>query len=95
MEQAMQHYSAGEWRALDALQRAQFIDPQGVIALLRAAGVELADRASREMVCRWVSVAERAVPPAADTIIRTITRTLGTHSETTTHWLDGLLSPLP
>jgi hypothetical protein len=91
----MQNYSAGEWRALQALQRAQVMDAPDIIALLRAAGVELADRASREMVCRWVSVAERAVPPEADTIIRTITRTLGTQSETTTHWLDGLRSPLP
>lgn len=91
----MQDYSAGEWRALEALQRAQFTDPQAVIALLRAAGVELADRGRNELVCRWVSVAERAVPPEADTIIRTITRTLGTQVDTTTHWLDGLRGPLP
>lgn len=91
----MNDYSAGEWRAYQALQRAQVADPDLLIALLRAAGVGLADRAANEMVCRWVSVAERAVPPQADTIIRTITRTLGERSDSTTHWLDGLRGPLP
>lgn len=90
----MQDYSAGEWCALDALQRAGAVDPQGVIAVLRAAGVDCADRARQEMICRWVPVTERAVPPEADTIIRTITRTLGSYSETSTHWLDGLRGPL-
>lgn len=90
----MHDYSAGEWRAFEALQRAGAADPQGVIELLRAAGVDCADRARREMVCRWVPVPERAVPPEADTIIRTITRTSGSHSETSTYWLDGLRGPL-
>jgi hypothetical protein len=35
----------------------------------------------------------RAVPPDADTIIRTITRTVDGNSASTTHWLDGLRSP--
>ncbi len=91
----MHDYSAGEWRAYQALQRAQVADPDLLIALLRAAGVGLADRAANEMVCRWVSVAERAVPPQADTIIRTITRTLGDRTDVSTHWLDGLRGPLP
>lgn len=91
----MYDYSAGERRAFHVLQHAQLGDPERLIELLRAAGIELADRAANEMVCRWVSVTERAVPPQADTIIRTITRTLGSHSDSSTHWLDGLRGPLP
>jgi hypothetical protein len=45
------------------------------------------------LACRWVDVRERAVPPDADTIIRTISRTIGAHSTSTTHWLDGLRGP--
>lgn len=91
----MHKYSAGEWRAYQALERARIVDPELLIALLRAAGIGLADLAANEMVCRWVSVSERAVPPEADTIIRTITRTLGERSDSTTHWLDGLRGPQP
>lgn len=91
----MYDYSAGERRAFHALQQAQLGDPERLIAVLRAAGIELADRTANEMVCRWVSVTERAVPPQADTIIRTITRTLGNHSDSSTHWLDGLRGPAP
>lgn len=91
----MHDYSAGERRAFHALQHAQLSDPERLIAVLRAAGIELADRTNNEMVCRWVSVTERAVPPQADTIIRTITRTLGNHSDSSAHWLDGLRGPLP
>lgn len=63
------------------------------IEALRAAGLSLADDRHDELVCRWVNVLERAVPPDADTIIRTITRTTNGHSTSTTHWLDGLRGP--
>ncbi|MBA4284034.1 MAG: hypothetical protein C0434_00690 [Xanthomonadaceae bacterium] len=90
----MQDYSAGEWRAHQALQNAGVPDPDLLIELLRVAGVGLADRKSNQMVCRWVPVSERAVPTDADTIIRTITRSTGEHSITGTYWLDGLRGPL-
>jgi hypothetical protein len=64
-----------------------------IVALLRAHGLRLADAQADEMVCTWVSTAVRAVPPDADTIIRTITRTVGEHSWSTTHWLEGLRGP--
>lgn len=49
--------------------------------------------AADELLVRWVDVREQAVPPDADTIIRTITRTLGDQSTSTTHWLSGLRGP--
>ena len=55
---------------------------------------ELAEDASDELVCRWVNVALRAVPPEADTIIRTITKTTNGNSSSSTHWLEGLQPPL-
>ena len=61
--------------------------------LLRSAGLGLADDRNGELICRWVNVVERPVPPDADTIIRTITRTTDGHSTSTTHWLDGLRGP--
>lgn len=64
-----------------------------LLASLRNAGVQLADAQRDEMVCRWVSVLERAVPPEADTLIRTITRTVDGLSTSSTHWLDGLRGP--
>lgn len=82
-----------EQRALEVLQRARFYDPAAIIDLLRAEGLIFADARREEFVVRWVSIAERATPPEADTIIRTITRTLGTHQFTSTHWLDGLRGP--
>jgi hypothetical protein len=60
---------------------------------LRNAGLRFADDGKDELICRWVNVLERAVPPDADTIIRTITRTTDGSSTTTTHWLDGLRGP--
>lgn len=68
-------------------------DPQRVLDALRHAGLELVDRRANEMVCRWVSVQERPVPPEADTIIRTITTTNQAGSFSSTHWLDGLRGP--
>jgi hypothetical protein len=71
-------------------------DPNTVkwmLEVLRQAGFQLADERSNELVCRWVDVTERAVPPEADTIIRTITRTTNQQSSSTTHWLDGLRGP--
>lgn len=64
-----------------------------VLEVLRQAGLRVADEERGELVVRWVNVNERAVPPEADTIIRTITRTLGEQSSSTTHWLDGLRGP--
>ena len=61
---------------------------------LISAGFGVAQGARDELVCRWVDVADRAVPPDADTIIRTITRTHGTQASSTTHWLEGLRAPL-
>lgn len=85
--------TAGEQRALGLLQHVQGIDAEGLIALLRAQGLRIADTRGEEMVCCWVSTAYRAVPPEADTIIRTITRTLGDQQYTTVHWLEGLRGP--
>lgn len=70
-------------------------DAAGLEALLlqlREAGLRLVDMRN-ELACRWVDVRERAVPPEADTIIRTLTRTVGTQSWTATYWLDGLHAP--
>jgi hypothetical protein len=71
-------------------------DPGGaraVIVSLASAGISLANDHTDELVCRWVDVQERPVPPEADTIIRTITRTIDGVSRTTMHWLEGLRSP--
>ena len=64
-----------------------------MLEVLRNAGLRVADEQRGELVVRWVNVNERSVPPEADTIIRTITRTLGEQSTSTTHWLDGLRGP--
>ena len=66
---------------------------RSLLATLDAAGISLADERNDELAVRWVNVLERAVPPEADTIIRTITRTAGEYSTSTTHWLDGLRGP--
>lgn len=60
---------------------------------LRAAGIELVDTTRGEFGVRWVDVNVRAVPPDADTIIRTITTTINGVSTSRTHWLDGLRGP--
>ncbi len=90
----MQNYSAGEWLAYQALQNAGVPDPDLLIAFLHAADVGLADRKAGQMVCRWVPVSDRAVPPEADTLIRTITRTHGEQAWVTSYWLEGLRSPV-
>jgi hypothetical protein len=59
---------------------------------LRAAGLQLIDTRA-ELACRWVDVRERPVPPEADTIIRTLTRTIGEQSWSATYWLEGLRAP--
>jgi hypothetical protein len=83
-----------EQRAADVLHQAGIpVDAGKVIDVLSQAGIALADATRLEMVCRWVSVDERPVPPDADTIIRTITTTSGNSSWSTTHWLEGLRSP--
>ena len=65
-----------------------------LLGALKAAGFTLASGGTNEFVVRWVNVIERAVPPEADTIIRTITRTSGDGTQSsTTHWLDGLRGP--
>lgn len=90
----MQDNDAGAWRARQALERAGVPDADLLIALLREAGVQFADRAADQMVCRWVPVSEQAVPATADTIIRTITRTRGEQTSVRTYWLDGLRGPV-
>lgn len=82
-------------RAHSALVLAGF-DPQSATNALRAladAGIQLADGSANELLVRWIDVTEVPVPPDADTIIRTITRTVGNHSTSTTHWLGGLRGP--
>jgi hypothetical protein len=67
---------------------------RSMLSSLTAAGFELAEQSRDELVCRWIDVRERPVPPEADTIIRTITKTYDGGSSSTTHWLDGLRAPL-
>jgi hypothetical protein len=88
----MSSYNQAEERAFRLLANTRQ-DAAWVIDTLRAAGLRLADENDNELVCRWVNVLERAVPAEADTIIRTITRTIDGRSTSTTHWLDGLRSP--
>lgn len=92
----MAYFTHAEQRALQALTTLgrSFEDATRVLEALQNAGLKLADEQRNELVCRWVNVNERAVPPEADTIIRTITRTSDGLSTSSTHWLDGLRSPL-
>jgi hypothetical protein len=64
-----------------------------VLNSLSSAGFSLVDDHGDELACRWVDVQQRPVPPEADTIIRTITTTVGDRTSSTTHWLEGLRSP--
>jgi hypothetical protein len=73
-------------RALSVLV-ASGLDPDTAQRALNA--LDAAD----ELLVRWVDVREQGVPADADTIIRTITRTLGDESTSTTHWLSGLRGP--
>lgn len=68
-------------------------EARALVGALAQAGITLADEHADELVCRWVDVLVRPVPADADTIIRTITRTVDGVSHTTTHWLEGLRSP--
>lgn len=73
------------------------LEPQAAERALHAlerAGIELADGSANEMLVRWIDVRTVPVPPDADTIIRTITRTVGNYSTSTTHWLSGLRGPV-
>lgn len=82
-------------RAFDAL-RARGAQPDELLWFFQElldAGFRIADTQRDEMVCRWVPVAERAVPPEADTIIRTLTRSVGEQSWSASFWLDGLRPP--
>jgi hypothetical protein len=88
----MSAYNPTEERAVRVLSSAG-LNAAWVLDTLRAAGLRLADENDNELVCRWINVLSRAVPPDADTIIRTITRTIDGQSTSTTHWLDGLRSP--
>ncbi|HTQ06933.1 MAG TPA: hypothetical protein VMI54_23910 [Polyangiaceae bacterium] len=63
------------------------------LSALERAHVRLADAGSGEFVCRWVDVRARVVPPEADTIIRTVTRTTNGASLSNTHWLEGIEPP--
>ena len=82
-------------RAFNALTAAgiQPDDAQRAIDALHRNGLHVADDHADELVTQWVDVQVRAVPPEADTIIRTITTTVGTNTWSTTHWLDGLRGP--
>ncbi|HEY6882016.1 MAG TPA: hypothetical protein VI299_28500 [Polyangiales bacterium] len=84
-----------EQQALAALMAAgkSAEDARWTLDVLRNAGFSLADERADELVVRWVDVQVRPTPPDADTIIRTISRTVDGHSTSTTHWLDGLRSP--
>lgn len=86
-----------ERRALEAIVAtgATLQDAEAMLRALRAAGLTLADEHADELVVRWIDVNVRPVPPEADTIIRTITRTVDGQSWSTTHWLEGLRSPRP
>jgi hypothetical protein len=66
---------------------------QAALNALERAGVRFAVTATGEFVCRWVDVRARVVPPEADTIIRTVTRTTNGASVGNTHWLEGLEPP--
>ncbi len=68
-------------------------DARWTLEVLRNAGITLADERADELVVRWVDVQVVPTPPEADTIIRTITRTIDGNSSSTTHWLDGLRAP--
>jgi hypothetical protein len=90
----MDPYNASEERARQVLaESGSSLSGGWVIDVLRSAGLRVADEQRDELVCRWVNVLERPVPPEADTIIRTITRTVNGQSSSTTHWLEGLRSP--
>ncbi|MET0343559.1 MAG: hypothetical protein ABW252_21285 [Polyangiales bacterium] len=82
-------------RAVRALmnQGRETSEARAVVGALAQAGISLADDHADELVCRWVDVVVRPVPADADTIIRTITKTVDGVSYTTTHWLEGLRSP--
>lgn len=90
----MQPASLGERRAIAILsQQLGSAAAEAALSALQAAGLRVADEQAQELVCRWTNVLERPVPPDADTIIRTITKTLDGQSSSTTHWLDGLRGP--
>jgi hypothetical protein len=61
--------------------------------ILSAARFDLVDETAGDFVVRWIDVRASPVPPTADTIIRTISRTANDHSTSTTHWLEGLRGP--
>jgi hypothetical protein len=82
-------------RALAALYGVGFDAGSAAAALsaLERAELRFADGKAGEFVCRWVDVRSRVVPPEADTIIRTVTRTTNDASLSNTHWLEGLQAP--
>ncbi len=84
-----------EQRAISAILAAggNAQDARWMLGMLKHAGLSLADAENDELVCRWVDVTVRPVPPEADTIIRTITKTVDGNSWSTTHWLEGLRAP--
>jgi hypothetical protein len=90
----MTRYSTSE-RAYEAITAAGVHpnDAQRVLAALSGADISLADAKDDELVCRWVNIQTQAVPPDADTIIRTITTTRAEQSLSSTHWLEGLRAP--
>lgn len=83
-------------RAHSVLLAAGFDAESATSALcaLAGAGIQLADGSANELLVRWIDVRQVPVPPDADTIIRTITRTVGSHSTSSTHWLGGLRGPV-
>jgi hypothetical protein len=84
-------------RAFELLKAGGFTSSsaEAVLDLLERGGVDLADKEHGQFVVRWVNVNERALPPEADTIIRTVTLTRADYSVAATHWLDGIVPPPP
>jgi hypothetical protein len=66
---------------------------EAALAALERGGPRFADATRAKFVCRWVDVAQQPVPPTADTIIRTVTRTTAERSVSRTHWLEGIVEP--
>ena len=66
---------------------------EALLRSLRQAGLRLSDT-QHELACRWIDVRERPVPPEADTIIRTLTNSIGQQSWSATYLLEGLGAPL-
>jgi len=84
----LEHALAAVFAAGGNVEQARFM-----LEVLERAGIALASEKHNEPVGRWIDVLVRPVPPEADTIIRTITKSVNGVSNSTTHWLEGLAAP--